>query len=359
MTGKAWYATVLLILAVGAAGCAPGDAADTVETGQERAAYELLPADVAEAGRTALDETVVLTGSLEPYRVVNLTAQVPGTVVALHADRGVSVRAGQPLAVLEAEGIRGAAEAAESQLVVARQSLEGARSLYEAGAMSELDYEAARAAFEAARAAATGTAETARRATVASPMDGVVSARWVSQGEPVNPGQPMFTVVDTRILELRGHLPVDAAARVRPGQPVRFEVSGFPDRVLEGRVDRIEPTADSQTRQVGISARMANRDRLPGGMFARGRIVIARLDEVVTVPWTALRGTPQGPLVYVLEGGAIRHRSVTTGPTDDVRGLIAILEGLEAGERVIVTPTVEVMDGTPARLAGAAAEQEG
>lgn len=335
----------LLVLAAGCAGAGP----DEAEADQR--AQVLLEADLATAERTDLDDVVVLTGSLEPHRVVTLTAQVPGTVVRLRADRGDPVGSGDVLAVIEAAGVRGAADAAASQLEVARQSLEGARMLYEAGAMSELDFAAARAAYEQARAAAAGASESARRATVTSPLDGAVSARWVSEGEPVNPGQPVFTVVDTRTLELRGNLPVDAAMRIRPGQEVSFEVSGSTGASMVGTVDRVGPTADAQTRQVAIYARLDNRERqLPGGLFARGRIAVDRLEDVVAVPETALRATPTGPVVYVLEDGVIRHRAVTPGPVDDRRRLRAILEGLEAGERVVVTPTVQVADGTPARV---------
>jgi RND family efflux transporter MFP subunit len=340
--------TVLILLA--AAGCA-GEAGNETGTEADQRAQVLLPADLATAERSTLDESVVLTGSLEPYRVVSLTAQVPGTLVRLYADRGDPVGRGDPLAVIQAAGIRGMADAAAQQLEVARQSLEGARSLHEAGAMSDIDFESARAAFEQARAAAASASENADRATMTSPLDGVVSARWVSEGEPVNPGQPVFTVVDTRILELRGNLPVDDAMRVHPGQVVTFEVNGYAGKTFEGTVARVEPTADTQTRQVGVYARLDNADRaMPGGLFARGRVAVDRLEDVVVVPQTAVRATPAGPVVYVLDGGAIRHRSVETGPVDRARRVQAILSGLDAGEQVVVTPTVEVADGTPAQV---------
>lgn len=348
MTVRAKIGTLLVLLV--AAGCA-GDAGSEAGAEPEQRAQVLLEADLATAERSTLDESVVLTGSLEPYHVVTLTAQVPGTLVRLNADRGDAVGNGAPLAVIQAAGIRGMADAAASQLAVARQSLEGARRLYEAGAMSEIDYESARAGFEQAQAAAAGASESADRATVNSPIDGVVSARWVSEGEPVNPGQPVFTVVDTRILELRGNLPVDEAMRVRPGQAVTFEVGGYSGRTFEGTVARVEPTADSQTRQVGVYLRLENTDRaMPGGLFARGRVAVDRLEDVVVVPQTAVRATPSGPVIYVLDGGVIRHRAVETGPIDDARRVQAILNGLDAGERVITTPTVEVADGTPARI---------
>ena len=96
----------------------------------------------------------------------------------------------------------------------------------------------------------------------------------VSEGEAVNPGQALFTVVNTDYLELAGQVPVNQAARVRAGQPVEFSLAAYPGRVFRGEVARVEPTADPATRQVGVYVRLPNRDRaLVGGLFATGRIL--------------------------------------------------------------------------------------
>src|SRR5690606_25683707 len=108
---------------------------------------------------TDLTAGVVLTGSLQPYRIVDVRAQVAGTIQNLRVDRGNAVREGQPLATIQAEGILGQAEgaragvaAAQANLALAEQQLESARTLHDAGAMSQLDFRAAQAGFESARA---------------------------------------------------------------------------------------------------------------------------------------------------------------------------------------------------------------
>src|SRR5690606_30778897 len=97
-----------------------------------------------------------------------------------------------------------------------------ARLLFEAGALSEIDfraaqtsYEAARAQLAAARAQATGATEQAQRATVTAPISGEISNREVSEGEAVNVAQTLLTVVNSTTLELAGQVPVDQATRVR------------------------------------------------------------------------------------------------------------------------------------------------
>lgn len=359
MRVRVTFAVALAALSVA---CGGGGADTGPEAGGE--AMVLAPSEIAVVGPGVIRESVLLTGSLQPHRVVNLTAQVPGTVSRILADRGAKVRAGQALAVIEAAGIRGQAEgaragvqAAETALALAEQQLESARSLYEAGAMAELDfegakagYEAARAQLAAARAASAGAGEAASRATITSPLDGAVSRRWVEAGEPVNPGQPTFTVVNTAILELAAQVPVDAAARIRPGYTVIFELAGYGDRSFEGTVDRIEPTADPDTRQVGVYTRLENADgSIVGGVFARGRIITAVADADLVVPAAALRGGDE-PYVYALRGGVVEPRRVTAGDRDEAAGVVAITAGLAVGDTVIVVPTPEAAAGSRARV---------
>ena len=358
---RRWLAGAVLGTTLVAGACGPGE---TAEAAPETTATVLGPADLATAESSALAGGIVLTGSLNPYRIVEVKAQVPGTVSTLNVDRGDAVRSGQTMAVIEAEGIRGQAAgaaagvaAAEANLALAQQQLESARTLHEAGAMSDLDFRAAQAGFESARAQlaaanaqAAGAGEQARRATVSAPITGEVSNREVSQGEAVNVGQTLFTVVNSSILELAGQVPVDQAARVRAGAPAEFTIDAYPGRVLRGTVDRVDPTADPATRQVGVYLRLANEDRsLVGGLFATGRVLTSGSEQTVVVPIPAIRGTGASRYVWVVQEGRAVRRPVTTGATDVSRGVVAIVTGLQAGEQVVVAPG-EFEEGATVRV---------
>lgn len=353
-------------LVVGAAACGGGESA---EAAPEDSALVLGTGDVQQAQRAEVAGGIVLTGSLQPYRVVEVRAQVPGVVGSLAVDRGDAVRAGQTMASIEAEGIRGQAAgaragvaAAEAQLALAQQRLESARTLFEAGAMSQLDYRAAQAGYEAARAQlaaaqaqSAGAGEQARRATVTAPFHGEVSNRQVNGGEAVNPGQTLFTVVGTEFLELAGQVPVDQAARVRPGLPVEFQLDAYPGRTFRGTVSRIEPVANEATRQIGVYLRLPNPDRaLVGGLFATGRVLAGGGESAVVVPAAAVRGTGSATYVWLIENGAAVRRPVTTGARDDARGVVAVTSGLSGGEQVVVAPG-ELREGAQVRIGAAPA----
>jgi RND family efflux transporter MFP subunit len=365
---------MVALLAAGFAACRGGEA-ETDDNAADTAPMVLQPGDVAPVEALPLNAGVLLTGTLNPYRIVEVRAQVPGMVSRMAVDRGDAVRDGQLLAVIDAQGIRSAAAGAQAQvaaaqaaLSVAQQRLESSRKLYERGAISEIDLKMAQAAFEAAegqlaaaRAQSASAGESARRANVTTPIAGEVSARHVSMGEAVSPGDPIVTVVNSTQLELAGQIPVVQAANVQPGQRVEFTLDAYPGQRFEGAVDRVDPTADPATRQVGVYLRLPNGGRrIVGGLFANGRVLTGAVDTVVSVPEAAVRTEGEAPYVYAVEQDRLVRRSVVLGMRDPVSGRVQVISGVDVGARVLVAPgavpdNARIRFATPAAAAPPAA----
>ena len=342
--------------------------------------------DVTVARTTDMASGIVLTGSLDPSEVVEVKAQVAGTIASLDADRGVSVKRGQRIGVIEAAGVRSqvsgaragvaagqsAIAAAEANVAALKQKLEGARQLHAAGAMSTVDlqsfeaqYEAAvgqlaaaRAQTAAANAQLATASEAASRTTIEAPITGIVSAREVSRGEAVNVGQTLFTVVNPDVLELSGQIPVTQAAAVQVGQAVSFSLDAYPGQVFTGRVGRIDPVADPNTRQVGVALELPNPGRrLIAGQFVTGRVITANVGKAITVPRAALRGAETDRYVLVIENNTVERRPVVAAAIDPSRDTVAIASGLRDGEQVIVSPDQSIVAGTQVRMPEPAGSQ--
>ncbi len=353
--GARWTLAIASLMAVLACGGEGGDASGEEAAPAAAAAEQrsvLGPEDVAVAARSDLAAGVVLTGSLQPYKVVRVKAQVPGTVRGIRVDRGTAVRRGEVMASIEAAGVRTQAEAARANLALAKQKLEAARTLNEAGAMSNIDFRTAQAAYEAAAAQAAQAEEAESRSTIRAPLTGIVSERSVDAGEAVGMDAPLFTVVNSDTLELSGQIPVDRAAHVRVGAPVAFTLTATPERELRGRVARIDPVADPGTRQVGVYVQLANaKHQIIGGQFATGRIVGERVEDAVVIPELAVRGDGDSTYVLLVENGRVMKQAITVGPSDRATGQVAVAKGLEGGEKVIATPAVQLAPGTEVVLA--------
>ncbi|HEX6307081.1 MAG TPA: efflux RND transporter periplasmic adaptor subunit, partial [Longimicrobiales bacterium] len=141
-----------------------------------------------------------------------------------------------------------------------------------------------------------------------------------------------------------------SATRVQRGQRVEFTVDAYPGQVFEGEVARVEPTADPATRQVGVYLRLPNPGgRLVGGVFATGRVLSAVADSVLAVPVSAIRTEDGGTYVWLIQQNLLTRRPVVTGARDDVSGLVEVVSGLSAGDRVLAAPGT-VQEGTPVRF---------
>lgn len=361
MTVKTAVHISLAIGVLAAAACKKADEKPADTSAAAQPAQQLSTADVARADTSRLAAGVLVTGSLRPADVVVVRAQVSGTLQRVRADRGTPVTQGQTLAVIEAAGVQSTAigakatvAAAKASLALSQQKLDAARTLHKAGAISDVDLKAAEADFESAQAQlASATAqqatagENAARATVTAPLTGVISDRKVQDGEAVTAGAELFTVVNPRELELAANIPVDEAGAVKVGQPVRFTLASLPGQVFTGRVDRKDPVASEDTRQIGLYLRVANtKGNIVAGQFASGRIVGNDAKAVIVVPIGAVREGSGKFWVLRLDNGKIERRDVTVGSRDEAAGLVVITSGLARGDQVITSPGLQIAAGT-------------
>jgi membrane fusion protein, multidrug efflux system len=331
----------------------------------DEGARVLGPRDVEIAAYGSIEEGVAISGSLDPYRMVEVRAQLPGTLERVLVDRGIPVREGQTLALYDAATVRSQLAGAEagvaaagSAVFAATQEETAAETLFEGGAIAERDLRqarsaaaAARAELKAAEARLVEAREAAARTRVTAPIPGVISRRAVSTGEAVNPGQPLFTVVDIDTLELVARVPAHQIAGVTVGKRVVFSIDAYPGRRFEGYIARVDAVADAATRQVAVYTYLPNKGGgLVGGLYATGRILSESVDSVVTVSNETVRGPAGAPYVLVVQNGTVARRDVVLGPRDPATGRVAVREGLAAGTTVIVGPEDGLAPGTPIEI---------
>jgi len=139
-------------------------------------------------------------------------------------------------------------------------------------------------------------------------------------------------------------VPESAVAFVRAGRPVQFHVDAFPDRTFEGRISRISPSVDQQSRTLKIEAMADNpAGVLKPGFFARVTIQTDRKDRVLVVPSAALFNFSGLEKLFVIENGKVAERIVRSGTRLDDQ--VEIVEGLKEGERVAASNIENLQQG--------------
>jgi len=296
---------------------------------------------------------VPVSGTLAPRHDIVITSPLKGELLdAVLVREGQSVRKGQVLARFRTAVVSPAAASASSSFQIAKADYQRMKNLFDKGAASQSDVEAAEAKMRAAEANAASTGKTLDDASVEAPFAGTVARRDVDAGNRLGEGDPMFRLVNTSELEFQATIPAAYASRVKVGTPVTLAVTGLPGVEIQGRLDRVNAVADAATRQVRVYVVVPNHDhRLSGDLFASGNVLLEQARNVLAVPQAAIRQDPTGAsFTWVATGGRIARRDVRTGLVDERADRVEVLDGLDAGDLVVIGPIEGLAQGQPVML---------
>lgn len=170
---------------------------------------------------------------------------------------------------------------------------------------------------------------------IKAPIDGIVMERGSAVGELVDKGGAIYTISDPSDLWIIAEVKERDMAAVKAGQDATFRVLAFPGEEFRGKVARLGNQLESDTRTLEVRIETANPGgRLKSGMFADVEIATTMLEGALVISDTALQSDGEEPVVFVALGDdKFEKRPVTLGL--EQRGRAQVLDGLEAGERVV------------------------
>lgn len=342
-----------------AAGCHKGEG-EVVAKGPPPAVIG--PENLAVAQDTVLTAGPLLSGTLEPELAATVRAELGGSVTDLLVDDGQPVKRGQVLARIDDTSLRdaylsarAALRSAEATAQLARRNAERAERLAAAGAVADRDVEDAQTSATVAegqvadaKARLASAEKQLSKTTLRAPFAGTVANVTVSQGDVLQSGASLLSVIDPSTLRLEASVPVEDVAAVKAGTPVQFTVTGFERHPFVGKIQRVSPAVDPATRQVRVIASLGNVQRsLVAGLFAEGRVATERRRAVV-VPRPAIDSRGIRPIVVRLKGGRVGRVEVETGLLDRVNERVEVRRGLAPGDTVLMGGAAGLPPGTPA-----------
>lgn len=355
-------AIIVALVAVGVVSRAKSS--DASKDKKPEVTLEFTPAEVVRPVLAAMPEQIEFSGPLMAPRTAVVRAKAAGTLLGLSVAEGSRVKAGESLGTIDLSDLQSRAaeraagvDSAKARLAEAERIHRSNIDLANQKFISANALESSRAALESARAQlksaqaqlATSTLGI-REAALVAPISGVVGRRNVVPGEKVSAEQELMTVVDLTELELGGVVGTHQVSMLRPGQKLAVRVEGSSTSV-EGRIDRISPTAEAGTRGIRVVVRLPN----PGEVFRAGQYASALVtledpSQRLTVPATAVGQASGQDFVWTLEKGALVRRLVITGRRDAANGRVEVTRGLEPGTRVLAARFDTLKEGAPARV---------
>jgi membrane fusion protein, multidrug efflux system len=318
--------------------------------------------DVFVAARVPLNTTVPISGSVMAVDRVLLKSRLSGELKSLTVREGDTVKRGQLLGRIDAdeyntrlEQARQQAASAQAQWQIAQRTLDNNKALVKQGFISQnaLDTSisnaaGARANLQAAQAATRLAQKSLSDTQLISPINGLVSQQFVQAGERVSPDARVLEVVNLSRMEMETALKPEIVAQVQVGTEAVLTVDGMPNAIT-AQVVRINPSADAVSRAVMVYLSVPSAPGMRHGLFAQGYLKLSRM-ETLAVPPAFVRRNASGPFLQVLQQGRVTHRAVRLGeqglPDATAIPMIAVVSGLQAGERVLHGSLGMLRDGT-------------
>jgi multidrug efflux pump subunit AcrA (membrane-fusion protein) len=180
------------------------------------------------------------------------------------------------------------------------------------------------------------------------------SSGVIAEGEAVTEGQTIISMPDTAAMVAEISVHETEVDKVRAGQPTTIVMDAFPDRVLEGEVLEVAPLPDQQRGFMNPDLKVyktlvridGTHDFLRSRMSCKVQILVEQLEDVIIVPIQVVSNRAGGKVCYVMTPGGTQERVVRTGLFNDT--FVEIIEGLEAGEEVMLNPPLFSEFGSPA-----------
>ncbi|MCC7242133.1 MAG: efflux RND transporter periplasmic adaptor subunit [Acidobacteria bacterium] len=337
--------------------------------------------------RGDLAVTVSATGNLKPTNTVDVGSELSGLVVSVFVDDNETVKRGQVLAQLDPQRLQDQITQSEATLAATQARLvqteatvkESAASLARLREVSRLSggkvpsqtemegAEATAARADADRLSATASVAEARaalssdrtnlsKASIRSPIDGIVLQRSVEPGQTVAASlqvATLFTIAeDLQQMELEVDVDEADVGRVANGQHATFSVDAYPARIYEASVTRVAYGATTSADVVSYATVLVveNDDlSLRPGMTASAEIATASVTGALLVPNGALRYTP---------AAAVSSRGIVSSlmPGPPRQGTASQTEATSTdGEKTLWV----LRDGTPVAVMVAVGQTDG
>lgn len=294
-----------------------------------------------------------------------LAFRVNGKILVRNVDVGSMVKPGDILMQLDSADSQlsvqigeAALNSAESKMKLAQDNLVRKQTLYEGGALSKAEYDAAIDAYNAAEAAYRQAGAQLQQlsnqlqyCSLKADYAGTISGLRVETGQYVAAGTPVMTLVQAGEREVEISVPENRVDDLSKATSIKVSFWALPDAVLEGRLREVAPVADSVARTFKVRISLIEPpDDLKVGMTSSVELRTSAGDQAVftRIPISAVYQTDDGPSVWVINDGIAHSRKIQVAGFDHDQVKVSV--GLNHGETIVIAGVNKLLEGQKVRL---------
>lgn len=280
-------------------------------------------------------------GTARAFESVVITAEVTGRIVKINFADGARVEQGAVLVELDSEKEAAALAAAEANLATQETQNKRLQDLVRKRSASQTALDAQGNLLKRAVADLAIARANLHERTIKAPFAGQLGMRQVSLGALTNPGDEIVTLDDLSRVKLDFSVPEVALSSLQLGADIEAGSAAYPQRSFNGAVTIVSTRVDPVTRTLIVRAELPNDAALlkPGMLLTVD--LLSNRSESLTVPEESLLPLDDKQFVYrVIDGNTAERVAVTIGRRKP--GVVEVLDGLRAGDQVIIEGTTRV-----------------
>ncbi len=308
----------------------------------------VIPVEVAKPVIGSADIVISENGVVRSGGEITILSETSGKALFVTGRAGDAVVAGSTLLKVESDVL-------ENQVILARQSMENAERDYKrysnlavGDAITQQQLEGAKVALLNARANYISLNKQLENTKVISPVNGVVSARFVEKGDIVMPGNKLFTLIDKSKMALVIKLPEASLKYVPKGSRASVTIDALNGNKITGVVRSIGVSADMAGRyDVEISI-PANDNRIREGLNGNAEFIVKGERNGMILPRKAITGSINDASVFVVKGDSVVVKRIRAGYLNEKD--MVVYEGLSEEDQVVLSGQINLTAGTKVKI---------
>ncbi|WP_413998250.1 efflux RND transporter periplasmic adaptor subunit [Flavobacterium sp. W1B] len=294
------------------------------------------------------DNNLSLSGSLEANEQVEIRSEVSGIVESINFQEGSNVSKGQLLFKVNDLELRAQLSQANTKESLASENERRAKLLLQKEAISQEEYDVARAEYASAKAQSQLIKAQIAKTSVRAPFSGKIGLRTISVGTYITPAILVAKLVNIGKLKITFSIPEKYASQMKTNTNLHFSVDGSSEKYT-AKIYAIEPAVEIATRTLQIRAIAENKDgKLLPGTFANVELPLDAIKDAIVVPTEAIIPIQDGKKVFISNNGQAKEIIVETATRTDAS--ILVLSGLKAGDTVITSGVMSLKNETPVKV---------
>lgn len=341
-TNRSLFAlTLILVTSSALTACSPPT------DGEKKASKPTRPPHLVATATVVRDDasyTTVRAGTLRARRTVRIFNQEEGRITKVTSYEGDTVRRDDPLVLMDDTLLRAQLDKAVATRRQAEQEIRRLRELAKRNLATEEELTRTQTVLEIAKSEEVLLKTRISYTQILAPFDGVVTERLVESGDVVPRYSHLTTLSDPASLITDVPVSELLIPYLKVGDSVETRIDALGEKTHAGRIQRIFPTIDPQTRTGTVEIAL---DPVPPGarpgQLCRVALTLPALERKL-IPFSAVRHDAVGEFVYLLqENSKVKRQPVRSGLIFGDR--IAILEGVDEGEQIVVKGFLGLSDG--------------